>query len=466
MRLCWTHMVLAVACALALAGCASDAGLAPTAQPTGLPRQHAGEVDSLWWKRFGDAQLDALVDDALQHAPDIALAGARIRLAQRQGELAVAQLNPSYAIDASAQREEFSALGYFPPPIGGSVFNLGTVQADFTWDLDWWGKHRATWRLVAGETNAARAEEREARLALSISIARSYFALQADSARLATVNGMLQDRQQVLAIQQERQRAGLESDRPVRPAQGGIAALERQAQQLRALIQADRIAIAALAGQPPARGDAIRVAPLPAVPELPASLPADRIGLRPDVAMQRAVIEVASAQARLARIQFYPDINLSGFAGLQSIGFENLLKSGSETFAVGPAFHLPIFDQHSLRANLGARYAEVDIAVETYNRTVIEAMRQAATATIRLQSLGREVQSQQRLVDTLDGSRSLAEARYRQGLENDLPVFEANIACQNARNASIELQQQRLEAVLDVVRAMGGWPNQKSGETR
>ena len=457
---------LAVAVAVGLGGCASDTGLAPESHPVKLPQMAAGSIDRLWWKRFGDPGLDALMEQALRGSPDIAAAEARIRLAGSQGRLAVAALNPSYAIDAAAQREEFSALGYFPPPIGGTIFNLGTLQADFVWDLDWWGKHRAVYRLAAGEMAQARAQADEAQLALGVNLVRAYFALQADSIRLGLLRREQRDGHTLFVLERDRRKAGLASDEPVRPAQAAVFRLDRQAEALGAQVRAERLMIAALMGQPPQAADAIHVGERTAVPQIPATLPADRIGLRPDVAMLRAEIGMASANITLAKIQFYPDVNLSGFAGVQSIGFENMFRSGSQMFGVGPAFHLPIFDNSSLRAGLARRDAEYDMAVQTYNRKVIDAMREAADASLRFQSLDGEMRAQRRVIVSLDAARSLAQSRYAGGLDTGLPVLRVGMAGLGARADAVELHRRRLDAVVDIVQAMGGWPQSTTDKSQ
>ena len=78
------------------------------------------------------------------------------------------------------------------------------------------------------------------------------------------------------------------------------------------------------------------------------------------------------------RTQFYPNINLVAFAGFSSIGFGNLLKSGSQQWGVGPALRLPIFEGGRLRANLRGKAADLDAAIESYNAAVLDAVRDVA----------------------------------------------------------------------------------------
>src|SRR5690606_19631646 len=95
-----------------------------------------------------------------------------------------------------------------------------------------------------------------------------------------------------------------------------------------------------------------------------------------------------------ARAQFYPNINLAAFVGLQSIGFDQMFKSGSLQWGVGPAIKLPIFEGGRLRAQLRGKSADADAAIEIYNATVIEAMREVADQSQGVHAVALQQQEQ------------------------------------------------------------------------
>lgn len=450
-------------CVIGLAGCANDAGLTTHAVQVQSPVWQP--MDTEWWHRFGDPQLDSLVGEALRDAPDMAQARARIEQVRSETELTRARIvQPSFSLDGSAVREEFSSLGYFPPPIGGSVFNLGQVAASFSWDLDWWGKHEAVYQQSAGKLAVAAAEADETRLVLGVSVAEAYFSLQADSASLGFLHDMQRTRNQLLEIDREQEASGLIAAQQVLAEQSALASLDRQIDQMTGQIRKDRLQLAALLGARPERGGQIRETGLPMLLALPDAIPADLIGGRPDIRMAAAQIQVAAATARLAKIDFYPDINLSGNVGLQSIGFDNLLKSGASMFEVGPAIHLPVFNSNSLRAILGARYAEYDMAVQAYNASVFNAMQDVASASVSQGELTSEMQDQLRLEQTLSTTVELAGLRYRHGLEDQKNGLQDQLAEQEARQAQVELARRALGAELSMIRALGGLPKNTTGK--
>src|SRR5262249_26226437 len=111
---------------------------------------------------------------------------------------------------------------------------------------------------------------------------------------------------------------------------------------------------------------------------LPANLAADLIGRRPDVVAARWRAEAASARVGQAQASFYPNVNLTGFLGGQSLGLDNLLGSGWDIGSIGPALSLPVFDSGRLQAGLLRADAERDAAVAAYDGAVTEALHQVA----------------------------------------------------------------------------------------
>ncbi|MGH1559363.1 hypothetical protein ACRAWD_20170 [Caulobacter segnis] len=87
---------------------------------------------------------------------------------------------------------------------------------------------------------------------------------------------------------------------------------------------------------------------------LPENLPANLIGRRPDVVAAKWRAEAATARTKQAKAAFYPDINLTGFVGVQSLYLDKLFSSGSDIGQVeaGPAPPADLRGRRRLRAGL------------------------------------------------------------------------------------------------------------------
>ena len=452
------------------AGCASMNGLstqASFADPNalaaskslqGAPRSEAAWPRTDWWKRFNDPQLDQLMDEALAMSPTLRVAAARLRTALAFTQSAQAALYPRVDGGAGITRERFPQNGLIPPPYAGTWQTQGQLEATLSYELDFWGRNRAAYASALGQAKAAEVDAFAARLALSASIAQAYVQLQRAYLQLDVAERSLAERGQIHKLTKERFAAGIDSRLAVKQAEAALPATREQIAQWQETIALTRNQLAALLGEGPDRGLAIaRPAPgaLAAV-AIPSNLPAELIGRRPDIVAQRWRVEAARQDIKAAKAQFYPNVNLSAFIGLQSIGLSNLLHGSATTFGAGPAVTLPIFDAGRLRGNLAGRDADYDAAVELYNQTLVDALRDVVDQLVSFRSI-EEQRSQQTLADaTAREAYDLALERFRGGVGNYLEVLTAESQLLAQQSLDADLRARELNLSINLARALGG----------
>ena len=458
-------LFLGLAAAGLLAGCADPHGIAPAAHwrdaaDLGLPTAAAGESLAPapdWWTQLGDAQLDRLVAQALQGNPNLHVAAARVAKAQSAVAVVQAAEGPQVGGAANLNRQRFSSNYIYPPPLGGSVQNLGNLQASGSWELDFFGRNAGALQAALGQARAAQAEADAARVLLAANVVRAYvqWARVHDQRQLA--EQALAQRQQMLALMQERARAGLDNQLEVRQNETGRADTRTQIAALDQQQQAAGHSLAALLGQPRLPAD-VRAPTLAQLGRLsvPDRLSADWLGWRADIAAARWRVQAAQGEMQTAHAQFYPNINLAGFVGLQSLGFGSLLRGGSLEWGVGPALKLPIFEGGRLRANLGARVADVDAAVESYNATVIDAMREVADQSLAIRAVAAQQGEQAQAQRAAEGAWGIARQRYGAGLSPYLNVLVSEGAVLAQRRQAVDLAAQAVLAQVGLAQAMGG----------
>ena len=121
---------------------------------------------SAWWQALGDAQLDALIEAALAHNPDVHVAQARLREARAQLVGTRANELPKVSVDAAAVRmrsPDLSALasggsGSTSGKGGGSTgrgpLQLYTAGLDASWEIDLFGGTRRSIEAASDEADA------------------------------------------------------------------------------------------------------------------------------------------------------------------------------------------------------------------------------------------------------------------------------------------------------------------------
>jgi NodT family efflux transporter outer membrane factor (OMF) lipoprotein len=288
-------------------------------------------------------------------------------------------------------------------------------------------------------------------------VARSYFQWARLNDQLTVARRTLAQRDETLKLVHDRVSAGLDTNLELRQSEGGLPEARQQIEAFNEQIAIQQHAIDALVGQPNVSA-ALKPPVLAGVKPmaLQANIPADLLGRRADIAAARWRVEAATSDVANAKTLFYPNVNLTAFVGFQSLGFGKLLKSGSEQWGVGPAISLPIFEGGKLRANLRGKSADLDVAIESYNATVIDAVRDAADQVSSAQSITRQ-QTEQRAAQTAaEGAYDIAVQRYRAGLGNYLNVLTAETAVLAQRRLAVDLAARALDTQVALARALGG----------
>jgi len=431
---------------------ADSLGLTTSSFSTGI-----SAVDARWWAGFGDAQLDALVDEALAGSPNIAMARARLLRAQAVISTVESADKPQLNGALDATRQKFSSNYIYPAPLGGSIQNMGTLQLNGSWEIDFFGKNRAALDSALGSSNAAAAEVDAARILLASNVARGYIQWARLSDQLAVAKRTLAQRDETLQLVRDRVSAGLDTRLELRQSEGGLPEARQQIEALAEQIAIAQHALDALVARP----DATKALIPPSLASLhtvavQSNIPADLLGRRADIAAARWRVEAATGDVASAKTLFYPNVNLTAFVGLQSLGFDNLLKSDSAQWGVGPAIRLPIFEGGRLRANLRGKAADLDAAIESYNASVLDAVRDAADQVSSAQSVARQQAQQREAQSAAEGAYDIAVQRYRAGLGNYLNVLTAESTVLAQRRQAVDLAARALEAQVGLARALGG----------
>lgn len=448
-----------------LSACASFTDIQPHAKridPESLGLQAstatAVAVQADWWRAFGDAQLDGLMEQALADNPS--LGQAQARLARAQANLDNQQGNdlPQVSAQADLTHQRFSSNYIYPPPLGGAVWDTGTVQTSASWELDFFGKNRSALDAALGRVQAARADAQAARTLLTTALARSYFQWVKASESLEVAQRALAQREQTKALVQDRLRAGLDTQLELQQSEGAIPEAQLQIAQIEEQQELARNALVALTGrqQSALAPAAARLSALAGTTPIATAVPMDLLGRRADIETARWRVEAATQEVRNAKTQFYPNINLVGFAGFQSIGFERLFNSGSEQWGVGPAIRLPLFDAGHLRANLRGKSADLDAAIESYNAQVRDAVREVSDQLVSTRSIAQQQAQQARAQASAEAAYSIATQRYQAGLGTYLNVLAAESAVLAQRRLALELAARAVDSRILLIHAMGG----------
>jgi len=423
-----------------------------------------------WWQRFGDAQLDALEQQALANNQTLALAEAR--LAQSRAVLAAtsAAVLPQLGLGARAARQKSSAnrpLSSYSSP------NFSTVQNDLllamavSYEFDLAGRVRRSVEGAGASLEQSAADLENTRLLLTTDLATNYYNLRALDIELDVLDRAIALLGRALELVKARYDLG---------AATGLDVAQQQALLDTTLVQVDLVkrqrdqfehAIATLVGVAAPTFTLPRDIRELAPPLVPLGVPSDVLERRPDIASAERAMAAANAQIGVAAAAFYPSVTLSPtLYGVESRSLSTLFDAPSVLWSVGLSATQVLFDNGRLKANVEFARAGHAAAIANYRRVVLVAMQEAEDGITGLASLERASTQARTAVDTTRRVLEMATARYEGGASGYLDVITAQQALLNNARLVAQLDGQRMLTSVFLIKALGGdWQRESPIQT-
>ncbi|HBC8646703.1 TPA: multidrug resistance outer membrane protein MdtQ [Citrobacter koseri] len=429
----------------------------PTAIKSGWP-------DSQWWKAYHDPQLDALINNALQHSPDMQVAEQRIQLAEAQAKAVEAQDGPRLDLSADVERQKMSAEGLMGPfaitdPAAGTTgpwYTNGTFGLTAGWDLDLWGKNRAEVSARIGVVKAREAEQAQTRQLLASGVARLYWEWQTQAALKAVLTQIEHEQQNVITVDRQLYQNGITSS--VEGVETDIDAGKTQ-QQLNDVAGKMKIIEARLSALTNAQSASLTLhtVALPVTEsQLPAQLSYELLARRPDLQAAHWYIESSLGSVDAAKAAFYPDINLMAFLQQDALHLSDLFRHSAQQMGVTAGLTLPIFDSGRLNASLDIAKAQSNLSVANYNKAVVDAVNDVARAASQVETMAEKNQHQRQIEHDAQRVVGLAQARFNAGIIAGSRVSQAKIPALREHCNGLILQGQWLDASIQLTSALGG----------
>jgi outer membrane protein, multidrug efflux system len=427
-------------------------------------------LEPAWWTNFGDPVLNHLIDEAQRTAPDLAQAEARVREARAMRGVAGAAEYPEVDAGAAYARTHGSAnvpLGVPPGGLGPGIDgNLYQAGFDASWEIDVFGGTRRRIEAANAEYEASLAGRGDATLMLTGEIARDYVLLRGAQRQLAVARDNLSIQRDALALTRSQFDAGLASRLDVVRAQAQVEATEAEIPTFVVDARTAIYRIGALMGVPPesllTELDTPQAIPTP-VADVPVGLPSDLLQRRPDIRAAERQLAAANARIGAAKADLYPHFYLTGAAGLESLDASTFLTAPSRYLSIGPGISWLVFDAGKVRFTVEAQEARTEEATAQYQRVVLDALRDVETALV---SYGQAKIRRERLAAEATAERDavdLAERLYRQGLEDFLPVLDAERSLYVAEDKLAQTDRDTDIALVALYKALGGgWHDDSS----
>lgn len=400
---------------------------------------------------FKCPELDGLISRALAANADLGAARARVAQARGQLKIARAAMLPVVSGSAGANRTRTDNTG-------GSLFNFSDAFAglDISWDADVFGGGRAERRRARSGLEAAKFDRDATALSVEAEVARAYVQQAVLAERLKLLDRNLASARELQRVVGVRVREGegtrleaglqaievrqLEADRPRL-----VEALSKSVNALAVLLGEE----APLFEDPGGELDGL------STPALRPVQPGGLLVRRPDLRAAEARISAASGDVEQARAAFLPNLRLTA-SGLAQAA--TLSGPYGVTLIAGASLLGPIFNGGRLRGQLSVATAAQAETVELYRRTLLTALAEAEDALAAVEQSEKRSSLLDAVVEEARTAARLTRLQFVEG-EADLRalIYAQQLLVQAEDSRALSLQE-RMNAAIDLYRAMGGRP--------
>jgi NodT family efflux transporter outer membrane factor (OMF) lipoprotein len=416
------------------------------AEAAGWKQSQPGDAYSKgrWWELYNDAALNALEEQVGVSNQNVLEAEAQYRQAKAAVSVARAALLPVVTADAAAN-------------VGGpgnrKSFNL---PFNIAWEPDLWGNIRRGVTASAATAQSLAASVGNARLLYQAELAQDYFGLHGNDTEAELLTRTEASYKEYLTLTQNRFSAGIASDLDVAQAETQLYFVQSQLMDLGVERAALEHGIAILTGKAPAELTIPPVTLTTTPPPVPLGVPSELLERRPDIAGAERQVAAANEQIGIAMAAFYPNLSLTGSAGVESSSLAKWFTWPSRFWSVGPQLAQTLFDAGRRRGVVAEQRAAYDATVAAYRETVLAAMQQVEDNLAALRILAEEADKVRQTVQAARRALDISSAQYRSGTAGYLTVITSQATLLSADVTAVTLLTRRLTASVLLIEALGG----------
>lgn len=416
-----------------------------------------------WWEIYGDAQLNGLIEELNRSNQTVAQYEAQYRQAQALVRSSRSALFPSLDLTTSKNRSA-QGTGSSSSSLSNNssgIRNTYNAQLGVSWEIDLWGKLRDTLNANAASAEASLADMAAIRLSQQSELVQNYLQLRVIDEQKRLLEATVAAYERSLKMNQNQYRAGVAGPDAVAQARTQLKTTQADLIDLAWQRAQYENAIAVLMGKAPADFALAASNDIPALPQIPVTLPSQLLERRPDIASAERKVMAANSNIGVSRAAYFPDLSLSMSGGYSSSSFKNWIELPNRYWSVGPQLALNLFDAGKRSAEVDRTVAVYDQTVAQYRQTVLDGFKEVENYLVQLKVYGDEAVVRQEALEAARESLRLTENQYKAGLIGYLDVVNVQTTALSNERSVLTLLQGRLVASVQLIAALGGgWDSQ------
>ncbi len=411
-----------------------------------------------WWSGFQDPLLDELEPLVAVSNQTVAQSYANYQQALAEVRVARASLFPTIGVTGSATRERASTSTTSSSFSSGGarIVNSGSLEANVSWTLDFWGQVRRQVEEQSATAQASEATLANAQLSEQIALANAVIDLRVTDADIDLLTQTVEAYKNSLRVVTDQDTAGTVAPSDLITARTQLENAQASLIALGVARAQYEHAIAVLVGRNPEDMTIPHNGKLPILPEIPAGVPSTMLQRRPDIATAERQMASANAAIGVAVAAYYPTISLSALDGFTQAPLAGLLHVSNYVWSLGASATETIFDGGERSGEVAAARASYNAAVANYRATVLSAFQSVENDLSGLRILAQQSDALDAAVrDSIRGAQ-IAQNEYQAGTVDYTTVATAQATQLSTQQSALTVQQSRLLDAAALIGDLGG----------
>ena len=405
-----------------------------------------------WQEYFTSPHLQQVIQLALVNNRDLKVANLNIESAQATHNIVRADLMPNINATAIMTRQGVpSTFAAFTPR---TQYRAGLALTSY--EIDFAGRLRSLKKSALEDFLATEQARNVTRIALIAETANAYVQFLVDNENLKITAKNTEAQEGRYKFMKLRYENGIASKADLLEITALLEQAKISSETYTKLVQQDKNSLMLLTGTFDEKSLPLNstLSDIKINESLLDSLPSESLLARPDIRQAEHELLSANADIGAARAAFFPSITLTGSYGYGSRDLDSLFSS--KVWAFAPQVSLPIFSGGRNVANLEIANLRKKIEILQYEKAIQTAFKEASDELANRQAAAKQLESTQVAFEARQSFYKIAEFRWKEGIDSNLNLLDANVNLLTAEGQRANLQKQYLANLINLYKVLGG----------
>ncbi len=330
-------------------------------------------INEQWWRGYNDAQLNALVDQAIQNNLDLAKSAIAVNKALYNANLVGANLVPTFSGSGSTSASK--GVGSTSNNVSTGVSTISnTASFNLSYTIDLWKRLADTASAAEWEHKATIEDLKSTRLSLINSVVATYYQIAYYRDAIAVTEKTIKNYEEISRILRNKLAAGAIDSLAVEQAQQSTLNARNSVVALRANLNTAEKTMRNLLNLKPNQPIATRYPSILSVKlqGVDTNVPVSAIANRPDVTARLQRLQSAFKTLTATEKSWFPTLTLGASLSSSATKAANIGDNpvGSGVFS----FDLPFLDWNRVQNNVKISETDYVTARMNYEQTITSAL--------------------------------------------------------------------------------------------